>query len=257
MTQPAESVRGDGRGPGTVRPVEIRAAFLRHPEGSASIRWGNTWVICTATVEDRLPPFLRGRSQGWITAEYSMLPRSVGSRTPRGRPSGRDMEIQRLIGRSLRAVTDLNGLPMHTITVDCDVIDADGGTRSAAVTGAFVAFCEACRWMVRDGRIRRIPIRRQVAAISTGLVHGQMLCDLSYAEDSEASVDMNVVMTDDGGLVGIHAAAETEPMPREALDSLLQIAQDGLSVLFAAQREALGLNPRGPFDPNLLQPRLA
>jgi ribonuclease PH len=247
-----EAVRGDGRAPGEVRPVEIRAGYLHHPEGSASIRLGRTWVICAATVENRQPPFLHGRSQGWITAEYGMLPRSVGSRAPRGRASGRDMEIQRLIGRSLRAVTDLTGLPLHTITVDCDVIDADGGTRAAAVTGAFVALCEACRWMVRDGRIRRPPLRGQVAALSAGLVRGRLLCDLDYAEDSEAAVDLNAVLTDDGRMVGLHADAETEPVARELVDGLLALAREGALELFAAQRRALGLDPEQPFDPRAL-----
>jgi ribonuclease PH len=252
MTQQPAGVRGDGRGPGEVRPVEIRADVLRHPEGSAAIRWGNTWVICTATVENRQPPFLRDRTQGWLTAEYGMLPRSVGSRAQRGRPSGRDMEIQRLIGRSLRAVTDLNGLPLHTITVDCDVIDADGGTRAAAITGAFVALCRACRWMVRDGRIRAVPLRGQVAAVSAGLVRGRLLCDLDYREDSEATLDLTVVMTHDGRLVGLQAAAETEPIPPATLDALLAQARPALDALFAAQREALGLGREGPFDPRAL-----
>jgi ribonuclease PH len=162
------------------------------------------------------------------------------------------MEIQRLIGRSLRAVTDLKGLPLHTITIDCDVIDADGGTRAAAITGAFVALCEACRWMVREGRIRVIPLPGQVAAISAGLVRGRLLCDLDYAEDSEATVDMNMVMTDDGRWVGVHADAETEPVPQATLDALLGLARGGLGRLFAAQREALGLPPDGPFDPRAL-----
>jgi ribonuclease PH len=159
------------------------------------------------------------------------------------------MEIQRLIGRSLRTVTDLKGLPLHTITVDCDVIDADGGTRAAAVTGAFVALCEACRWMVREGRIRRPPLRGQVAAMSAGVVHGRLLCDLDYSEDSEATVDLNAVLTDDRRLVGLHADAETEPVAQEAIDGLLALAREGAAELFEAQRRALGLDPQQAFDP--------
>lgn len=252
MAQATTGVRGDGRGVGDVRPIEIQAGFLRHPEGSASIRLGNTWVICAATVEARQPPFLRDGTQGWVTAEYGMLPRSVGTRSMRGRPSGREMEIQRLIGRSLRAVTNLKGLPLHTITLDCDVIEADGGTRAAAITGAFVALCEACRWMVREGRIRQIPVGGQVAAISAGLVRGRLLCDLCYAEDAEATVDCNLVMTDDGRLVGVHADAETEPVPAATLEALSALARVGLERLFSAQREALGLPPAGPFEARAL-----
>ncbi len=252
MVGESGALRADGRRPEQVRPLVIEASFLRHAEGSASIRIGNTWVICAATVDDHLPPFLRNTTQGWITAEYGMLPRSVGTRAQRGRPSGRSMEIQRLVGRCLRTVVDLRGLPLHTITIDCDVIEADGGTRAAAVTGAFVALCEACRWMVREGRILKIPIRQQVAGISAGLVRGRWLCDLDYAEDSSASVDMNLIMTADDRLVGLHVAAETEPLTEASFQELLATAKQGLGELFAAQCGALGLDPLQPFDARAL-----
>jgi len=247
--------RPDGRAFDAVRPVEIEPGFLHQAEGSASIRLGRTWVVCAATVEDRQPPFLKGTSQGWVTAEYGMLPRSVGVRLPRGKPSGRAMEIQRLIGRSLRSVVKLDRLPQHTITIDCDVIEADGSTRAAAITGAFVALCEACRWMVADGRILSVPVRSQVAAISVGLVRGEPRCDLSYAEDSIASIDVNLVMTSDGRMVGLHAGVESEPIAEEALETLLGLAKKGLPALFSAQRRALGLPLAGPFDAALLKPR--
>ena len=247
-------LRANGRRPDEVRPVTIEAAFLKHAEGSASIRMGGTWVLCAATVSDRLPPFLRqkGKPQGWVTAEYGMLPRSVDVRLPRGRPAGRETEIQRLIGRSLRAVTDLDRLPLHTITLDCDVIEADGGTRAAAITGAFVALCEACRWMMREGRIRELPIRAPVAAVSAGWVHGRPLCDLDYAEDSTAAMDMTLVATEAGGWVGVHASAEQEPLRDDQFEALRDLARGGLRTLFAEQKRALGLDPQQPFDPRAL-----
>jgi ribonuclease PH len=251
MSEPGET-RANGRRPDEVRPVTIEAAFLKHAEGSASIRMGGTWVLCAASVNDRQPPFLRQKEktqQGWVTAEYGMLPRSVGVRLPRSRPAGRETEIQRLIGRSLRAVVDLARLPLHTITLDCDVIEADGGTRAAAITGAFVALCEACRWMMRDGRIRELPVREPVAAVSAGWVRGRPLCDLDYAEDSTAAMDMTLVATEAGGWVGLHASAEQAPLSDDQFEALRDLARGGLRTLFAEQKRALGLDPQQPFDP--------
>lgn len=244
----SEPTRKDGRRAEQLRRLKIESSFLRHAEGSASIHTGHTWVICAGTVADRQPAFLRGTSRGWVTAEYGMLPRSVENRMQRGRFSGRSEEIQRLVGRSLRTVTDLDGIPMHTLTIDCDVIEADGGTRAAAITGGFVALCQACRWMVREGRIRRVPIRDQVAAISLGLVGGRLLCDLTHEEDAAASVDMNLIMTAQGRFVGIHGSAEIEPFTGEELRKMLALAKRALKRVFAAQKRALGLDPREPFD---------
>jgi ribonuclease PH len=243
----ASGNRPDGRRLDQIRPVSIETGFQRNAEGSASIRTGNTWVICSASVEDRQPAFLRGTRNGWVTAEYSMLPRSVGSRLPRSQGQKRASEIQRLIGRSLRAIIDLEGVGEHTITIDCDVIDADGGTRTAALTGAFVALCDACRWMVRNGRIFRFPIIEQVAAVGVGIVAGEVRCDLSYDEDSTADVDFNVVMTGSGDYVGLNGAAEGATFSADELNAMLASARGGLSGLFAAQRGALGLSPEGPF----------
>lgn len=255
LMSPLQGARADGRVPEDLRPIDIQASFLRQAEGSASVRLGRTWVVCSATVEDRQPPFLKGSSQGWVTAEYGMLPRSVNARLPRGRVSGRSMEIQRLIGRSLRSVVRLDRLPMHTITIDCDVIEADGSTRAAAITGAFVALCEACRWMVAHGRMLAVPIRGQIAAVSAGVVGGETLCDLTYEEDSRASVDMTLVMTADGRLVGLHAGVEGEPMAEEDLKPLMDHGKRALPTLFAAQRRALGIPLHGPFDAAMLKPR--
>lgn len=251
-SEKTEFSRSDGRGPRQVRRAKIETPFLQHGEGSASIRMGNTWVVCSATVENRQPFFLKGTSQGWVTAEYGMLPRSVPVRLPRSRAGGRESEIQRLIGRSLRAVVDLRGIPEHTITIDCDVIEADGGTRTAAVTGAFIALCQACRWMVGDGRISRIPIRDQVAGVGVGIVSGHVLCDLTYEEDSSAEVDMNVFMTGEGCFVGIHGSAESSPFDAKQLRSLLSAARSGVKSLSVVQRRALGLDPRRAFDPQQL-----
>lgn len=239
--------RHDGRGPRQLRRVKIETPFLRQAEGSSSVRTGNTWVVCSATVEHRQPFFLRGTSKGWVTAEYGMLPRSVPHRLSRTRPSERGAEIQRVIGRSLRSVVDLCGIPEHTITIDCDVIEADGGTRAAAVTGAFIALCQACRWMVQEGRIAWIPILDQVAGIGVGIVRGQALCDLDHEEDAAADVDMNVFMAGDGRFVGIHGTAESAPFNDSQLRSLLTIARGGLRQLFRAQARALGLDPKAPF----------
>jgi ribonuclease PH len=214
-------------------------------------------VLCAASVSDRQPPFLKQKetSQGWVTAEYGMLPRSVDVRLQRGRPSGRDAEIQRLVGRSLRAITDLARLPFHTITLDCDVIEADGGTRAAAITGAFVALCHACRWMAREGRLREVPIVTPVAAVSAGWVRGRPLCDLDQGEDTEATMDLTLVMTEDGRWVGLHATAEKEPVRDDQFDALRDLARAALPELFAEQKRALGLDPALPFDARrLLRP---
>lgn len=252
-----EGVRADGRRPDESRPVAIETGFLRYAEGSASIRVGRTWVLCAASVDDRQPFFLKQQNttRGWVTAEYGMLPRSVGTRLQRGRPAGRETEIQRLVGRSLRAVVDLARLPLHTITLDCDVIEADGGTRAAAITGAFVALCEACRWMVRAGRLREVPLIAPVAAISAGWVRGRPLCDLDHAEDAAAAMDLCLIMTEDGRWVGLHATAEAEPLREEAFTALREMARAALPALFAEQKRALGLDPSEPFDARrLLRP---
>lgn len=239
-------VRGDGRRGDEIRPITIETPFLDHAEGSASIRMGRTWVVCAATVEERQPPWLKGTNRGWVTAEYGMLPRAVSRRRNR-EPGSRGLEIQRLVGRTLRAVVDLRGLPLHTLTLDCDVMNADGGTRTAAVTGAFVALCQACRWMASEGRILKIPIQDQVAGLGIGLVGGRVLSDLCYAEDSEAAVDTNLFMTASGQFVGIHASAEMSPFGADDLENFVQVAWPGFEQLFAAQREALGLPPDQPF----------
>jgi ribonuclease PH len=227
-----------------MRPVRITANYLDHAEGSALIELGNTTVLCAVTVEDRLPQFLRGKGSGWITAEYGMLPRSTATRTPReavtGRQGGRTHEIQRLIGRSLRAVTNLDLLGERTFMVDCDVIRADGGTRTAAITGAYVALCQALETMVSKGALSSRPTKGAVAATSAGLIEGAPLLDLCYEEDSQAGVDFNVVMTDDGRFVEVQGTAEGSPFPREVMDELLALAEEGIRGLFEVQRLALG-----------------
>ncbi|MBD3235848.1 MAG: ribonuclease PH [Candidatus Eisenbacteria bacterium] len=248
MTASDAVPRADGRSAAQPRRIKIESAFLAHAEGSASVRVGRTWVICAATVLDRQPPFLRGSGSGWVTAEYGMLPRAVENRLPRGRPSGRTEEIQRLIGRSLRTVVELEGLATQTVLVDCDVIEADGGTRAAAITGGFVALCEACRWMVRQGRIRRIPVREQLAAISVGRVGPAWLSDLTHAEDAAAAVDINLVLTAAGEIVGLHADGERAPFASAALETIVELARRGLRRTFTAQRRALGLDPSAPFE---------
>ena len=231
--------RPDGRTPDQLRPVTITRDFLLHPEGSVLVEFGATKVICTASVEDKVPPFLKGQGQGWVTAEYAMLPRSTNTRTPRENrgPSGRSQEIQRLVGRALRAVIDRSKLGERTIWVDCDVIQADGGTRTAAITGGFIAVADA---------ISRVPglqptaaIRDCVGAISVGVVHGQAVLDLNYVEDSSAEVDMNVVMTGAGEFVEVQGTAEQVPFGRARLDALLAIAEGGIRSLVGLQRRAL------------------
>jgi ribonuclease PH len=235
--------RPDGRRPDALRPVTLTRNFIRHAEGSVLIQVGETRVVCTASAEDRVPPFLRDTGQGWVTAEYGMLPRSTATRTPResvaGR-SGRSTEIQRLIGRSLRAVTDLAALGERTITVDCDVLQADGGTRTAAITGAFVALADAADHLRRRGLVARPILRDQVAATSVGLVESEPRLDLAYAEDAIAEVDMNVVMTGGGAFVEVQGTAEDRPFTRPQLDVLLDLAAKGITRLLECQRETLG-----------------
>ncbi len=236
--------RTDGRAADELRPLRITPGFMPYAEGSALIEMGQTRVICTATLDERVPPFRRNTGQGWLTAEYAMLPRATQQRTQRetgrGGPSGRTHEIQRLIGRSLRAVTNLSRLGERTVTVDCDVLQADGGTRTAAITGAYVALVLACRRLVKENRLQALPVTGEVAAVSVGIVGGAPLLDLKYDEDSRAEVDMNVVCTGDGRFVELQGTAEGEPFTAEQTDALLALARAGLQTLFEAQRAAFG-----------------
>ncbi len=236
-------MRTDGRAPDQIRPVRIETGYLLTAEGSALIEVGNTRVLCAASVEDSVPQFLRGSGKGWVTAEYSMLPRATVKRTPRevtrGRPSGRTHEIQRLIGRSLRSVIDLSRLGERTIVLDCDVVQADGGTRTAAITGAFVALSIAVRQFVEFGVLKASPVKDYVAAISVGTVDGQPMIDLAYDEDSRAEVDMNVVMTGGGRFVEVQATAEQVPFDDGQLSQLLTLARHGIIQLIAVQKGQL------------------
>jgi ribonuclease PH len=235
--------RPDGRKPDEMRPVSIDTGTIPHAEGSASIELGGTRVLCVASVEDRVPPFLKGSGSGWVTAEYGMLPRATHTRSPReaavGRQGGRTQEIQRLIGRSLRSVTELRGLGERTITLDCDVLQADGGTRCAAITGACVALAMALGKLVRERTIPRWPLRETVAATSVGICAGHVVLDLAYAEDSEADVDFNVVGTASGLFVELQGTAERRPFSEEKLTELLALARKGLKKLAALQEEVL------------------
>jgi len=226
-----------------LRDVSITRNFTRHAEGSVLIEMGDTRVLCTASVEESLPPFLRGKGQGWVTAEYGMLPRSTHTRSAReaakGKQSGRTQEIQRLIGRSLRAVTDLKALGERQITLDCDVLQADGGTRCASITGAWLALHDACQQLVAQGKIPLNPLRDHVAAISVGIYKGVAVLDLDYPEDSDCDTDMNVVMTGSGGLVEIQGTAEGEPFSRAQMNQLLDLAESGINQLVARQKAAL------------------
>lgn len=237
-------MRPDNRRADQLRPVRIQRDFLLTAEGSCLIEIGHTRVLCAATVEDGVPSFLRNTGRGWVTAEYSMLPRATAQRTPReinkGRPSGRTHEIQRLIGRSLRAVVDMEALGERTVIVDCDVLQADGGTRTAAVTGGCVAMALAFERLMPYGALPRHPLRRLVAAASVGVLNGETLLDLCYEEDSQAEVDMNVVMTSEGEFVEIQATAEKAAFGDARLAEMLEAARTGMGKLFAAQREALG-----------------
>ena len=235
--------RHDGRRWDQPRPIAITPGYQQFAEGSALIETGLTKVLCAASLEERVPQFLRGQGQGWVTAEYNMLPRSTNTRTARdrdtGRISGRSQEIQRLIGRSLRAVTDLEALGERTVTIDCDVIQADGGTRTAAITGAYVALYQALNILVDNRVVRRIPLHSAVAAVSVGLVDDELLLDLCYREDFDAQVDFNVVMTDRGELVELQGATEGAPFPRHRAEEALALAARGMESLFAAQRQAV------------------
>jgi ribonuclease PH len=235
--------RADGRDPAEARPVSCIPDFVPPAAGSALISVGRTQVICTASVEPGVPRWMAGSGRGWVTAEYGMLPASTGSRKPRdatrGRLDGRTVEIQRLIGRSLRGVVDFEALGERTVYLDCDVLVADGGTRCASITGAFVALARAARSLVADGVIARLPLDGSVAAISCGIVDGTPLLDLDYSEDSVAEVDANVVMTGDGGLVEVQATAERTPLSRAHLDELLALAADGIAALRAVQEDAI------------------
>ena len=237
-------VRSDRRMPNKMRPVKIEKGYMKHAEGSCLIEVGNTKVICTATVEEGTPNFLNGTQQGWITAEYGMIPRSTGRRmireAARGKVGGRTHEIQRLIGRSLRSVVDLLGLGERTIWIDCDVIQADGGTRTASITGAFVALVDALFWMKRQGMIKKIPLRGFVAATSVGIVDGENVLDLSYEEDSNAEVDMNVVMTSDGGFVEVQGTAEGVPFTKKQMDEIVDLAKKGIQELIDLQTKTVG-----------------
>jgi ribonuclease PH len=235
--------RPSGRRSDELRALTITPGWLRHAEGSALIELGGTRVLCAASVEDGVPPFLKGRGQGWLTAEYGMLPRSTNTRTRReaaeGRQSGRTQEIQRLIGRSLRAVTDLSQLGERTVRIDCDVLEADGGTRCASITGAWVALALACKRLREGQPIAGEPLRDQVAAVSVGVFEGATVLDLDYAEDSSSDTDMNIVMTGASGFVEVQGTAEGTPFSREQFDALLALAQAGIRRLLDAQRAAL------------------
>ena len=235
--------RIDGRTPDALRPLRIETGYLPWAEGSVLIELGETQVLCAVSVEDRLPAFLRGSGSGWVTAEYGMLPRSTKERTPReaaaGRVGGRTQEIQRLIGRALRAVTNLDILGERTFTIDCDVLKADGGTRTAAITGAYVALHQAMSLLVERGQLASVPLTQAVAATSVGVLEGVPLLDLCYEEDSKAEVDFNIVMTADGRFVEVQGTAEREPFSRGEMDSLLALAESGIRRLLEAQRAAI------------------
>jgi ribonuclease PH len=233
--------RSDGRGPKALRQMRITRNYLKHAEGSVLIELGDTKVICSASVEERVPPFLRNTGKGWVTAEYSMLPRSTNTRIPRerGGGNGRTFEIQRLIGRSLRSVTDLNAFGERSIWVDCDVIQADGGTRTVSITGAYVALVDAFQKMVKNGAIEDVPVKDSVAAISVGKVDGEVLLDLNYEEDSRAEVDMNIVMTGSGKFVEIQGTAEGGVFTKKEMDGLIKTAQKGIKILTRIQGKAL------------------
>src|SRR5438105_7813231 len=238
------ATRPSKRAPDELRPVAFTRQFTKHAEGSVLVRFGDTHVLCTASIEETVPSFLRGKGQGWVTAEYGMLPRATHTRSPReaakGKQGGRTQEIQRLIGRSLRSVTELRGLGERTITLDCDVLQADGGTRCAAITGACVALAMALARLTREGLLKRWPMRETVAAVSVGICAGQPVLDLAYAEDSEADVDCNVVGTASGAFVEIQGTAERRPFSEEQLTTLLSLARSGLERLAALQEKVLG-----------------
>ena len=239
------SNRPSTRANNQLRNIEIVRNYTKHAEGAVLIKFGDTHVLCTASVEEKVPGFLKGKGQGWVTAEYGMLPRSTGSRMDReaakGKQSGRTQEIQRLIGRSLRAIIDLNKLGERTIMIDCDVIQADGGTRTASITGAYVALHDAVSTLLKSGKISASPLKQAVAAISVGVYKGAPVLDLDYIEDSDCDTDMNVVMTADGGFVEIQGTAEGEPFDKAAMNKMLALAEVGIAELLTKQKVALGL----------------
>lgn len=236
--------RSDQRAPGDLRPLNITPHYIIHPEGSVLIEAGRTRVICTASVEERVPPFLRNSGRGWVTAEYGMLPRATSTRTTReaasGKVGGRTQEIQRLIGRSLRAVTKMDQMGERTIWIDCDVLQADGGTRTASITGSFVAMALAFRKLVAQGTLSRMPVSQFVAAISVGMVQGVPMLDLAYEEDSKADVDMNVVKTSDGRYIEVQGTAEAMPFGRDRLNDMLDLADAGIERIIAMQQALIG-----------------
>ena len=249
---PPPILRPSGRAPDALRTVTIERGYTRHAEGSVLIAFGQTRVLCTASVENKVPPFLRGKGEGWVTAEYGMLPRATHTRSDReaarGKQGGRTLEIQRLIGRSLRACVDRKLLGERTITLDCDVLQADGGTRTAAITGAYVALVDAVRWLIARGEIKpgkggRDPIFGAVAAVSVGIYRGQPVLDLDYAEDSDCDTDMNVVMNDGGGFIELQGTAEGHAFRREELAAMTVLAEQGIARLIDFQRQALALDP--------------
>ena len=236
-------MRNDGRSAIALRSIKITRNFTKHAEGSVLIEFGDTKVLCTASVEESVPPFLRGKGTGWVTAEYAMLPRATHTRSPReaakGKQTGRTLEIQRLIGRSLRAVTDLGKLGERSIYIDCDVIQADGGTRTASITGAYVALVDALTTLKSRGLLSELPLKEAVAAVSVGIVGGEALLDLNYVEDSSAEVDMNFVITSSGRFVEVQGTAEAEPFTSAEMDAMRDLALSGVQQLFAFQRGAL------------------
>lgn len=237
------SMRPSGRAPEQLRSVRITRGFTRHAEGSVLVEFGDTRVLCTASIDNKVPPFLRGKGEGWVSAEYGMLPRATHTRSDReaarGKQGGRTLEIQRLIGRSLRACVNRGALGERTITLDCDVLQADGGTRTAAITGAYVALLDAVRWLQDKREIGKNPVLGAVAAVSVGIYRGVPVLDLDYAEDSQCDTDMNVVMNDGGGFIEVQGTAEGHAFRRNEMDALLTLAEAGCAQLFAAQRDAL------------------
>jgi len=236
-------MRPSGRQPNDLRNVTITRNYTKHAEGSVLVEFGDTKVLCTASVEEKIPPFLRGKNEGWITAEYGMLPRSTGSRmgreAARGKQGGRTMEIQRLIGRSLRAAVDLKALGERSITIDCDVIQADGGTRTASITGAFVALQDAITYLINKKKIKKSPLHGQIASVSVGIYKGVPVLDLDYDEDSSAETDMNVVMNDAGAYIELQGTAEGHAFRADELQAMLGLASEGIETLMEKQREAL------------------
>ncbi|EKE09143.1 MAG: hypothetical protein ACD_16C00212G0024 [uncultured bacterium] len=238
-------MRNSGRRPDELRPISFEVGFAKHAEGSCLTKFGDTHVLCTASLEEKVPPFLRNKGMGWITAEYGMLPRSthlrVDREAARGKQSGRTQEIQRLIGRALRSVVDLSVLGERQITIDCDVLQADGGTRTAAISGAYVALYRALQTLVEKEKIEKLPLSHQVAAVSCGIVEGVPMLDLDYIEDSSAQADANFVLTNDGGIIEVQTTAEGAPFEEKALQDMMTLARLGIKEITALQREALGI----------------